>query len=177
MVGTWAASEGMPAPRGTLQPQQSVAQLSSWSVPFTIPALLLYPPPFLPYSSFGTALSASSLASGQTERFLIEGGSSMEAVKTVNQTTVVKVYTDDWDDMETCPYWCKKENGAIHCCPEEGTHSGKCPKPKEVCVIKNVDENQPTDNCIADDTCLETHKCCYDRCLGFRVCTPADPDS
>lgn len=45
-------------------------------------------------------------------------GSESHSRKTLTRKTLVKVFTDEWDDVETCPNWCKSKDGSIHCCPD-----------------------------------------------------------
>lgn len=46
-----------------------------------------------------------------------------EVTEHVNKEKTVKVFTDDWDDMETCPFWCKDKEGGLFCCGFEGKDS------------------------------------------------------
>ncbi|XP_045581483.2 uncharacterized protein [Procambarus clarkii] len=101
--------------------------------------------------------------------------SSATSANIVDKEIAVKVFADNWDDMETCPYWCKRDNGSLRCCPNKETREGSCPEPKEVCIkwLGNIYKHKDHHYCADDRACPDKHKCCFDRCAEARVCTPA----
>ncbi|XP_037792251.1 uncharacterized protein LOC119587614 [Penaeus monodon] len=132
---------------------------------FVVPALLVYPPPMPfvgPYADGGK--DPSILASVKDE-----------ATKTVNKERTIEVFSSGWDDMETCPSWCKDEEGGLFCCGFEGKnkHSGTCPPLRDVCIFESDVKQKSATYCMADDNCSTKEKCCFDRCLQARVCKTA----
>lgn len=147
-------------------------------------ALLLYPPPgplFLPrwdFSPYAGSVSTTDTESPQREdaETKLELESESKSEKKIDRQTVVDVFTDDWDDMETCPYWCvDEEDGSFHCCPpEENEHAGDCPSKKQVCVSYSDKEyHYNVTRCVDDTICIAEEKCCFDRCVDARVCKTA----
>ncbi|XP_068244042.1 uncharacterized protein [Palaemon carinicauda] len=135
---------------------------------FVIDALLLYPSPFSGHES------CSKGAASNHQKVRVE--SKAIAEKNYNEQVNVDIYTNDWDDMETCPYWCQHEDGSLYCClhGEEEEHPGICPDKEEVCVrISYVVVSSNSIRCANDAGCALAEKCCFDRCLSARVCKTA----
>ncbi|XP_042884289.1 uncharacterized protein LOC122260897 isoform X2 [Penaeus japonicus] len=131
--------------------------------PFNVSALLVYPPPF-PITSY---------QSGRRKNLTVSGLVENEVTEHVNKEKTVKVFTDDWDDMETCPFWCKDKEGGLFCCGFEGKdkHAGRCPPLEVVCIIESdVKQDANATHCVSDGNCHTKERCCFDRCLQARVC-------
>ncbi|XP_071537864.1 uncharacterized protein [Panulirus ornatus] len=148
------------------------------STPFKMNAVLVFPPPFLyhmtypppPYAPPLGAAAPPVAPNGDQATSSMGVRSQSQSHKTVEKTTLVKVFTDDWDDLETCPSWCKRKDGSLHCCPDKNHHAGSCPKLREVCVLKGDEYKLNVHYCTSDKFCLDTHKCCFDRCVQARIC-------
>ncbi|XP_066968869.1 uncharacterized protein [Macrobrachium rosenbergii] len=134
---------------------------------FVIDGLLVYPPPFSPDDSH-----SQGLALNLHQRI----GAAAYAEKNYDQSVTVDIYTKDWDDMETCPFWCQDEDGSLYCCPqaEEEEHAGLCPEKDEVCIrLSYLVHTTKSTRCANDAGCSSNEKCCFDRCFGARVCKTA----
>lgn len=83
-----------------------------------------------------------------------------------------------WEDTTHCVYFCKTSRGEFFCCgrgdsgarrPE--VHSGRCPAVRPECP--NTSTREIPRSCAHDGQCDRRSKCCYDVCLKWTVCKPA----
>lgn len=79
----------------------------------------------------------------------------------------------------SCRYWCRTPYNQYYCC-QNGANNlgngynnvkpGRCPPVRPVCPPTRA--FGPPRPCSGDSSCGGSDKCCYDTCLGQRVCKP-----
>ena len=80
--------------------------------------------------------------------------------------------------LSHCVYFCKTPRGQFFCCDsgDNGSgppvvHPGRCPPLRPQCPDTRQ-RSLPT-SCAHDGQCPYRSKCCYDACLRWTVCKPA----
>ncbi|XP_071533051.1 uncharacterized protein [Panulirus ornatus] len=88
-------------------------------------------------------------------------------------------HTGPHNPSSGCRYWCKQPHGEYGCCDNgppppipDGGKPGSCPIVRLECPPTRLFDGPQT--CFNDYTCAGSDKCCYDTCLGERVCKPVE---